>query len=172
VDEQPRQSSIPDSIRIGGPMTYDEAYTWLTSGQSPAGRCTVRRARELLTMARTSGFVHMTLGSDLRAPGRLLTRDGDCYAQIAAPTRTTTPHSVNMSLRSEGLPVSGRQRGGWSTLWGTGSSVRVSWRDASPADRDTARRVLQRHGWQVETIDDNSGTWLRVTQAGESEETG
>lgn len=58
-------------------MTYDQAFRWLTSGQSPAGTLVSdTRARRLMSWAR-EGAVHMTKGPDLAAPGYLLSFDPD-----------------------------------------------------------------------------------------------
>jgi hypothetical protein len=69
------------------PMTHDQAFSWLTSGQSPAGTLVSNtRARRLMSWARDVGAVHMTKGPDLAAPGHLLTFDHDTerYEAVAA----------------------------------------------------------------------------------------
>jgi hypothetical protein len=72
------------TTRIGEPMTFDRAHAWLTGGDSPAGLCSVTRARRLMAWARDAGAVHLTAGPDLRAPGQVLTFDGTVYEMFPA----------------------------------------------------------------------------------------
>jgi hypothetical protein len=71
-------------------MTDQAVFSWLTSGQSPAGTLVSdTRARRLMSWARDAGAVHMTKGPDLSAPGHILTYDTDTGLYEAVPVVTS-----------------------------------------------------------------------------------
>jgi hypothetical protein len=155
------------TARIGDPMTDGQAFTWLTSGESPAGRCSVTRARTLMSFARDAGAVHLTCGPDLCAPGRILTYlDGIGYELFRAAKRQTTPGNVAYTLQARSYQLAGGGHPGWVTMWAGGDAVRVEWHGQSLQALRGVKRTLEHSRWHVELVQETSAAWLRVTQKG------
>lgn len=147
------------------PMPYEQALAWLVSGDSPAGTLVSdTRARKLLGWAMDAGVVHLTRGSDFKAPGYLLSYDGTLFHVHPSPPRATTPGAVGDTLRAFGFQMAGRGNPGWTTMWAGDDAVRVQNRAVGVRDLKPAREELERSGWTVEAVVELSVTWLRVTQ--------
>jgi len=152
--------------RIGNPLTYDEAYQWLTSGESPAGTCSPLKARRLLDSAAAERAVHFRHGRDVRAPGELLVFNSGTgrYEVHPVPERLTVPGNVACTLQAAGLPVGSRSLPGWSVFWGGEGAVRVEWHGAHRRELRRARTALERSQWTVDVVTEPGAEWLRVTQ--------
>jgi hypothetical protein len=146
------------------PMTPEQAYAWLVSGTSPAGKCTAARARKLLKTAQDSLWTHMTLGTDLYAPGYLLTWNGTEYTARPVPVRPVTPWHVGHSMRAAGITMAERGRPGWSTFWdhSRAESVRVEWHGHPDWELAAVKRRLETARWAVELVTEPRASWLRV----------
>lgn len=73
--------------RIGLPMTWPQARTWLMSGESPAGQCSGSRATQLLAFAQVAGACPLSwrrLDQPLTADHRVLCWDGQRFELFPA----------------------------------------------------------------------------------------
>lgn len=161
-------------------LTWDQAFTWLTSGDA-VGLCSDTRARGLLASSRDLIVASLVNQRDHTTPGRILfyDPDDDTYEVRDNFPRPTTPAAVAYSMGRAGYQLAARGVTGWRTLWDevptTGvQAVRVELPGTGETEVRAVATALARSGWTAEYIPAPAGApavtgvtgWLRVTQNG------